>query len=166
MSAQNAIKYPMVDVYYLAFTSWLFQLETEGLSLRQVQDTLRFLPVVLSFGECMAITQERRSRSICTLMVTEQRGTSTGDHEEIHVSIQFLFCFFILQLHLPAQSSACSLWHRVWTFTGAGPLLWDVADLSSEHEYQVWKMMAEVQNDHHCWLWFNPEIKSVLLGQN
>lgn len=62
VSVQNAIKYHVVDVFCLTFSSWLFQLETEGLPLRQVQGNLGFLTVVLSFGECMERAQERRGR--------------------------------------------------------------------------------------------------------
>lgn len=68
MSVQIAIKYHVVDVYYLTFTLWLFQLETEDLPLRQVQGTLGFLTVVLSFGECMEITLGKKSRSVSALI--------------------------------------------------------------------------------------------------
>lgn len=138
----------MVDVSYLTFTSWLFQLETEGLPLRQVQDTLGFLPVVLSFGECMAITQERRSRSISTLM--GHWASITRAERNVHrcpwgnpCQHSVLVLFLYLAAVHPSTEQCLLFVAQIVTFTGAEPLLCDVADLSCaaqrmSSKYEKW----------------------------
>ena len=87
-----------------------------------------------------------------------------------YISIQFLFPYFAAVHHNIVQTN-CFLWHRFCHLHESWYLiLWHIWSQLCNVEDKLSSMKNDgrnlVRNDYHNWFDFNPEIKSIVLGQN